>query len=325
MQVMIKNLLSKWFRILLVGKTEIKEFSTVGIGDVVGEKVYLQTEGMVIDVTSNQWMLGLEPLTFGIWIEDAGYRAALEKKSRYTIYFRRKAAQGSGDVGRGALAVAELTYFDRIDDEKGTLFLLQISNSHIHHVSGLKARLLYQKFYRKPNLSFEKLKAVVTAYSYPRRVRVISFQAGTEYNYIFPMDLLGDIRQSGRYLLGMRHSNQVLKKIVDVRKIVVSEFPASYKPAIYKLGRNHSANPPALNELPFGVIATKRWGFFVPEWVESYKEVTILKTVDLGSHMLLFGEWSEDQVLKPATPRLHHIHFLHFLQQKKRGQAYPLV
>lgn len=322
---MIKNLLSSWFRHLLVGKTEIREFSTVGIGDTVGEKVYLQTEGLLIDVTSNQWMLGLEPLTFGIWIEDEAYKAILEKKSGYTIYFRRVAPERPADVSRGALAIAELTYFDRIDDEKGTLFLLQISKSHIHHVSGLKARLLYQKFYRKPNLTFEKLKAVVTAYSYPRRVRVISFQAGTEYNYIFPMDLLGDIRQSGRYLLGMRHSNQVLKKIVDVKKIVVSEFPALHKPTIYKLGRNHSANPPALHELPFAVLPTSRFGFFVPEWVESYKEITLLKTVDIGSHMLLFGEWSEDRVLKPSTPRLHHIHFLHFLQQQRRGEGYPLV
>ena len=185
--------------------------------------------------------------------------------------------------------------------------------------------MIYQRFYRKPNLSFEKLKAVVTAYSYPRRVRVISFQDGADYNYIFPMDLLGDIRQSGRYLLGMRHSNQVLKRIVDVKKIVVSEFSAEYKPVIYKLGRNHSASPPSLGELPFGVVQTRQFGFFVPEWVESYKEVKILRTVDIGSHMLLFGEWVSDEVLKPATPRLHHIHFFHFLQLRKRGEAYPLV
>ena len=322
---MIKNLLGSCFRRLLVGKTEIREFSTVGIGDTVGEKVYLQTEGQVLDVTANQWMLGLEPLTFGIWVEDRGNRALLEKKGPSTIYFRRDVPGHPGNVGRGALAVAELNYFDRIDDEKGTLFLLQVSNSRIHHISGWRTRLLYQKFYRKPNVDFQKLKAVATAYSYPRRVRVISFQDGADYNYIFPMDLLGDIRQSGRYLLGMRHSNSVLKKIVDVKKIVVSEFPAEYKPAIYRLGRNHSANPPALHELPFAVQPTRKFGFFVPEWVESYKEVSIRNTVDLGSHRLLFGEWTTDEVLKPSTPRLHHIHFLHFLQQKKRGEAYPLV
>ena len=322
---MIKKLLSNLFRRLLVGRTEIREFSTVGIGDTVDEKVYLQTGELVLDVTANQWMLGLEPLTFGIWITDDGHRETLKKASEHTIFFRRDVPDSPASVSRGALAIATLNYFDRIDDEKGTLFLLQISNSHIHHINGWRTQLLYRKFYRKPTLSFEKLKAVVTAYSYPRRVRVISFQAGGDYNYIFPMDLLGDIRQSGCYLLGMRHSNQVLKKIIDVKKIVVSEFPAGYKPVIYTLGRNHSAAPPPLAELPFAVQATRDFGFFVPEWVESYKEVSIRKTIDLGSHMLLFGEWSEDRILKPATPRLHHIHFLHFLQQKRRGNPYPLV
>jgi len=321
---MIKKLLSAGLRRLLVGRTEVKEFSTVGIGDVVGEKVYLQAGKLLIDVTANQWMLGLEPLTFGVWVEDASQRAVMDQCNGYTLYFRRSAPAGGG-VARGALAVAELVYFDRIDDERGTLFLLQVSNSQIHHVDGWRARLIYQRFYRKPNLSYEKLKAVVTAYSYPRRVRVISFQDGVDYNYIFPMDLLGDIRQSGRYLLGMRHSNEVLKRIVDVKKIVVSEFPAEYKPVIYKLGRNHSASPPPVGELPFGVLQTRQFGSFVPEWVESYKEVRIVRTLDIGSHMLLFGEWTSEEVLKPATPRLHHIHFFHFLQQKRRGEAYPLV
>lgn len=323
---MIKKFLSGALRRLLVGKTEVREFSTVGIGDAVGEKVYLQAGEQLLDVTSNQWMLGLEPLTFGIWMEEGKDLPVLDG---YVIYFRRDApdspAAAAAAVARGAVAVAELTYFNRIDDSRGTLFLLQVAHSSIHHVNGMKARLIYERFYKKPNVSFDKLKAVATAYSYPRRVRVISFQQGADYNYIFPMDLLGDIKQSGRYLLGMRHSNTVLSKIVDVKKIVVSEFSAEYKPAIYKLGRNHSASPPSLAELPFKVLPTEEFGFFIPEWVESYKEVRVLQTMDLGSHMLLFGEWPEDRVLKPSTPRLHHIHFLHFLQQKRRGQAYPLV
>ncbi|HLZ88514.1 MAG TPA: hypothetical protein VKQ52_14770, partial [Puia sp.] len=109
------------------------------------------------------------------------------------------------------------------------------------------------------------------------------------------------------------------------RRIVVAEAPAKYKPMIYQLGRNHSAAPPPLNELPFGTVQTREFGFFVPEWVESYKEITIDKTLDLGSHMLLCGQWHDDVQLKPATPRLHHIHFLHFLYLKGRGLTYPVI
>ncbi len=321
----LKSLLGRAFRRMLAGNALIREFSTIGISDVIGEKVYLQAGDLLIDVSANQWMLGLEPLTFGIWIESPSYQTALQRVKEYTIYFRKDAPSDPRSPGRKAVAVAKLDYFDRIDDDKGVLFLLQIRSTRIHHVHPLKAKLLYWKFYKKPDVSFERIKKVATAYSYPRRVRIISFQQGEDYNYIFPMDLLGDIRQSGRYLLGMRHSNTVLKKIMEVGKIVVAEFPAPYKTVIYQLGRNHSASPPALDQLPFSVLPTRQFGFFVPEWVESYKEIAIRKTVNIGSHMLLFGEWTEETILRPATPRLHHIHFLHFLHQKSRGLEYPLV
>jgi hypothetical protein len=101
--------------------------------------------------------------------------------------------------------------------------------------------------------------------------------------------------------------------------------PAEYKKVIYGLGRNHSATPPPLDQLPFGVIASRKWGYYLPEWVESYKEVTIGKTQDLGSHMLLCGEWQEEVILKKATPRLHHIHFLYFLHAKGGRLGYPVV
>jgi hypothetical protein len=322
---MVKSYLSRLFRKMVAGELVIREFSTIGITDGIGEKVFLQAGDLLIDVTENQWMLGLEPMTFGIWVVDEGYRAALDKVKEYTIYFRKEPPPNPRQPGRGAVATAQLKYFNRIADEKGILYLLQISASEIHHVHPIRAKLLYRKFYKKPDLSFEKLKGVATAYSYPRMVRIISFQQGDDYNYIFPMDLLGDIKQAGRYLLGMRHSNQVLKKIMDVRKIVVAEFPAQYKPVIYQLGRNHSASPPPLDQLPFGVLPTRQFGFYVPEWVENYKEISIRKTVDMGSHMLLFGEWTESVVLRPATPRLHHIHFLLFLHQKNCGHTYPLV
>jgi hypothetical protein len=218
----------------------------------------------------------------------------------------------------------KLDFFDAIREDEGTLFLFRVLHSEIRHIPALRARLLYWKFYRKPGVNFERLKAVAAAYTYPRRVRIISFRLDEEYNYIFPMDLLGDLRGPRRYLLGMRHSNTVLKRIMDVKKIVVSEVPAEYKGQIYKLGKNHSAAPPPVKDLPFGVVATREFGFLIPDWAESYKEIHIRKAIDLGSHMLLWGEWSADNILKEATPRLHHIHFLHFLHQKKlETMPYP--
>jgi len=301
---------------LLSGESVIREFSTVGIDDNIREKVYLEAGGRVLDVSGNQWLLGLDPRVIGVWLEGEE-REEIDLQRKFRLCFQDE---------HDALAVLELVFFDTIKERDGTLFLFRVTHSDIHHIAAVRARMLYWKFYRKPGVSFERLKAVAAAYTYPRRVRIISFRLDKDYNYIFPMDLLGDLRGPKRYLLGMRHSNTVLNRIMDVKKIVVSEVPAEYKWQIYKLGRNHSAAPPPVNELPFGVVSTREFGFLIPDWAESYKEIQIRHAQDIGSHMLLWGEWKEDVILKTATPRLHHIHFLHFLHQKREGvMAYPMV
>jgi len=308
---------------LLSGEKVIRDFLAVGIGDQIREKVYLQAGDELLDVSGHQWLLGLDPRVIGIWVGKPG--ADLAGRGCYTLYIRDAAPLTEESSARNALGVLSMEYTDRIVEENGALFLFKVKAADIHHLDALRARLLYHKFYKKPGVDFERLKAVVAAYTYPRRVRIISFRFEDDKNYIFPMDLLADIPSAGRYLLGMRHSNQVLKRIMDVKKIVVAEAPAGYKKLIYELGRNHSVSPPPLDQLPFGVIATRQFGFYLPDWVESYKEIRIGQTLDLGSHMLLCGEWKEEVVLKPETPRLHHIHFFYFLHQKSGRLAYPIV
>ncbi|HXD77425.1 MAG TPA: hypothetical protein VN616_06435 [Puia sp.] len=324
----------------LTGETVIRDFITVGAGDQLRERVYLVADGQVRQVTGNQWLLGLDPRVVGIWDPDLGAKGfsgkfpALPGPCKLYMCDAMQGAEGDiavdtelteDAIAEQALGVMELDYKDQVAEHDGTLLLFRVLSTRIRHIDRMRAWLLYQKFYRKPGVTFERLKAVAAAYSYPRRVRIISFRFDDDNNYIFPMDLLADIRPVHRYLLGMRHSNQVLKRILDDGRIVVAEAPANYKQVIYTLGRNHSAAPPPLDQLPFGVISTDRFGFYLPEWVESYKEIRITKTRDLGSHMLLCGEWTEDVILKPATPRLHHLHFLYFLHQKGGCLGYPIV
>lgn len=312
---------------LLSGERIIREFLTVGIEDFehIREKVYLLAGDRVLDVTGNQWLLGLDPRIIGVWMAERTDAALLTPDKDYRLYFRDSSPSNGDTFHRHALGVLRLEYADQLVEADGILFLFRVHTTSVHHIAGIRTRLLYEKFYKKPGVDFERLKAVAAAYTYPRRVRIISFQFGGTANYIFPMDLLADIRPVKRYLLGMRHSNQVLKHMGEVGKIVVAEAPAQYKKVIYQLGRNHSASPPPLEELPFGIVHTRQFGFCLPDWVESYKEITIRRMTDLGSHMLLSGNWTEEVLLKPATPRLHHIHFLHFLYLKGRGAGYPVI
>lgn len=308
------------FRKILFGDTEIKEYATITVNDEIKERVYLKTDKSIIDISQNHFLLCLEPIVFGIWIKNGKDVSPIEESSQYKMYF----TNGDGGIKRNTVANLTLDFFERINEKNGELVLLKLRKSNIYHINIIKAYLLYFKFYKKPKLSFAKLKSFASAYSYPRRVRIISFKQSDYYN-IFPMDLLGDISEDNRYVFGLRHTNTALSKIIETKKVVVSECSFEYKDIIYKLGSHHSAGPPSVELLPFKVINSQNFNFYLPEWVDSYKEINILKTINLGSHMLLWGEVSNECVLKSSTKHLFHIHYLLYLYQKRKGLVYPLV
>jgi hypothetical protein len=303
---------------ILLGNT-VREYVTVSLQGAGPERVYLTAGEFTSNVSQLQWLLCLNPPVFGVW-QAAGTPLATRKLGTlYTLYY----VADEKSMHREAVLTLEL--LDKMEEKEGTLLLLKVKNSQIHHIDPFRTRLLYHKFYKKPGFSFDNMKAYAAAYSYPRRVRIISFKEDEEHQYFFPMDLLGEITESHIHFFGLRHSNLALKKIMAAQKIVISEVPAQYKSVIYQLGKGHITAPQPVDRLPFPIIRTAEFDFSIPAWAESYKEVRIQKTLNLGSHMLLIGRWANEVTLKPPTPRLHHIHFLHFLQQKKRGQAYPPV
>jgi flavin reductase (DIM6/NTAB) family NADH-FMN oxidoreductase RutF len=302
-------------RKLLFGDGDIHEYETVTVNDKIKESVHLQAGNIKFDVSKNQWLLCLYPAVFGVWIANGEKNIPVDGGVTYKMIF-------SGADGKN-IAKLTLDFFDRIDDNTGSLILLKLRESRIYHLNFIKIRLLYLKYYKKPTLSFDVLKAFVSAYSYPRRVRVISFRRDDYYN-IFPMDLVGDIAEDNRFVFGLRQTNNALPQIMETKKMVVSEFDFKNKEVIYKLGAHHSAGPPPIDQLPFKVIESENFKFYVPEWVNSYYEITIVKTINLGSHMLLWGEIQNKRILNPPTGYLFHIHYLLYLYQKK-GSKYPLV
>jgi hypothetical protein len=323
-----------YLRRILFGASEIREFVTVDADFDIGERVYLEAGHVSIDVSRHQWLLGLDPIVMGVWIDSADVAAAARQgESKLYFYGEKKGnemdgrrgrsrerpipeatALRSGRTGMGS-AVAEMTleFFDQLEEENGILLLLKVKRSRIRHIHPLRAWLLYRKFYKKPGFDFDRLKAYAAAFSYPRRVRIVSCEKDRDHHYLFPMDLVGDIGLAGRYLFGLRHTNVALDRILELEKMVVSEVPAAHKSVIYQLGKGHLQAPPRLDELPFPVTSTATFGFYVPEWAESYREIRIRKTINLGSHLLLWGEPVSFQQIASPCPHLYHIHFLYYL------------
>ena len=133
------------------------------------------------------------------------------------------------------------------------------------------------------------------------------------------MDLLGDISQCNRYVFGLRHTNIALSKIIETGKVVVSEISFEHKDIIYQLGKHHSSIPPSLELLPFKVTTSQNFGFYIPDWAESYKEIKIERTINLGSHMLLWGEVLNQKIMKSHSQSFISYSFLALFAPKEKG------
>jgi hypothetical protein len=316
--------MKKLLRKILLGDIEVEEYSKITITGEIKESVFIEIENIGVDISKTHWLLCLEPIVFGVWLKKNEHKIAPDEKERCKIYFSVSTNSDFRIARKKAVAVIGVDYFDKIEDDIGTLYLLKLRESRIYHISFFKTVLLFNKYYKKPKFSFEKYKSLIAAYSYPRKVRIISFKQDDYFN-IFPMDLLGEIPQSGKYVFGLRHTNVALAKIIETKKIVVSEASHIYKNTIYELGRHHSGAPPSIDALPFKTRRTESFGFFIPEWADNYKEIKILKTKNLGSHMLLWGEIINEKTLKQPSDNLYHIHFLLYYHHKLKRQEYRLA
>ena len=310
----MKNLIRKIF----FGDAVIREYSTVTVDEEIKEKVYLKSGENYVDISRQQFLLCLEPVVFGIWLD--GKKFPVNEDINFKMHFKTFA--GKGFAKEKTLAIIDLVFFDMIKKDDKVLLLLKLVNTKIFHTNWLKTHLLYDRYYKKPEFSFNKLKSFAAAYSFPRKVRIVSFKEENYFN-IFPMDLLGDLKEN--YVFGLRHTNVTLSKIIEAKKIVVSEVSYEYKDVIYQLGKHHGSTPPTLDSLPFKTERSEKFGFYIPEWIFSYKEIEIVKTINLGSHMLMWGKVIHEKKLKEPTDNLFHIHFLLYLYQMKVRDTYRLV
>ncbi len=291
---------------MLMGDTVFTEYSKITVPDDIQEDVYLEIGETWIDVAGAHWLLCIEPIVFGVWIEK---EVVLPAPGNYHMYFDG--------------VEVDLDLVGTIEEKQGKLLLLKLRKTRLYQLNSIKTWLLYYRYYRRGGLSFERFKAFVAAYSYPRKVRLISFRQ-QEYFTIFPMDLLGNIPGSDYFVFGLRHTNGALSRIIETGKLVVSEVGHVHKDIVYQLGKHHSGPPPLMDELSFDLLSSKNFEFYIPGWVESYREVDIVRTLDLGSHMLLWGKVRDVERVAASGGHLFLVHFLQYLHQKNK-RPYRLV
>jgi len=266
----------------------------------VVEKVFLKKGRYKTEITKHHGMICLDPFCIAVWLP-AGEANEIDPQTA-TILF---------ESDNHLNASIEATLIESKPTEQGVLFLYSIRKVKNYQLTILHRLLLLRYFLRSKKNTYRHRKVISALYSYPRNIIIVSYKDNSYYN-IFPMDIRSYIEEEKLYLLGLRTTNITLEKILSAGKVVVCDTDTVDINTVYTLGKHPSADPTKIQDLPFKVTESKMFGFYVPDFTGSYKEIRIIDHKKMGYHMLLIGKVVNEEQIKPDSASLYHVGFLQF-------------
>ena len=268
--------------------------------DEIEEKVFLEQKQQRIDITKHQGMICLDPFCMAVWLSESDLN--LINPDKADIRFMK------GDKLNASIKVSLI---EKIATTHGALLLYKIESVKNCQLSALHRLVLFGYFLRSKKNTYHHRKVISALYSYPRRIIIVSYQDAEYYN-IFPMDIQGYIQEEGIYFLGLRTTNVTLNKILEAKKVVVCDTDTVDIKTVYDLGKHSSTSPTAKEKLPFGTTNSELFGFPVPGFTGSYKEIEIIQNRKMGYHMLMVGKVVNSKQIQPNPASLYHVGFLQF-------------
>lgn len=299
MRSLVRLILKK----LLFKNRSIREYPAVRIlNEQIREKVFLKSKSGYVDITENHAVVCQTPFYMAIWI------APDQLDHHYSMF-------SEIHVLRGETRIAKLSasLHQKINENDLRIVILKLEKARSYSLNYFYHHLLIRYFVRKRKITFKEGTIYGALYSYPRRVIVVSFKNYDYYN-IFPMDFQCYVKESNIFLLGLRTTNITLQKILDEKRMVISDTDSVDLDTLYFLGKHHSSTPSALDKLPFKVIESERFKFPVPDFSSSYKEVEVLNSFPLGSHTFFIGKVLNSTEIRKESSSIYHFHFFGSLQ-----------
>ncbi|HVW16574.1 MAG TPA: hypothetical protein VHB54_22270 [Mucilaginibacter sp.] len=266
----------------------------------VEEKVLLKQKTGLIDITLRHSMICLDPFCVSVWMKEDEMQFIDPQEA--DVFFVK---------GNKTNANIRLEMIESISTEHGALLLYQVKNAKNYQLSRLHRLILFRYFLRSKKNTYHHRKVISALYSYPRRIIIVSYQDDNYYN-IFPMDIQGFISEENLYVLGLRTTNITLGKILEAGKVVICDTDSVDIETVYNLGKHSSSAPTPKEKLPFGTMPSELFGFPVPDFAGSYKEVEIIRSRKMGYHMLMVGKMINSKELKHEHSSLFHVGFLQF-------------
>jgi len=269
----------------------------------IKEQVFLQKEGLSIDVSTKHGMICLEPFCIAVWLSPEQLNTFDPQQA--TLRFKR---------GNDTIAAINVSLIEKIVEGNCVLLLYKIISSKNFQLTALKRLILFSYLLRNKTSTYQYRKTLSALYSYPRKIIVVSYK-DENYCNIFPMDIQGYVKEGGMYVLGLRTTNKTLDKILNAKKVVVCDIDSVDINTIYTLGKHPSASPPKLEEMPFGTTGSEVFNFPIPDFAECYKEIEIIAHRKMGYHMLMVGKIVNSKVIKQDSSSLYHVSFLEQLME----------
>ena len=274
----------------------------------------LHWDGQSADVTADHTVASLKPLMIATSV-DAGQRPVLEY---------RDSATGT------LLGVLHLVQAAPVVTQKASLALYHVAAGE-HYCLGWPRRAwnawLQNRQMQKSRASHHfamkpaAVQQLMIAYLCPRPVVLVSVDTPVHQN-IFPMDLIGPLDRSGFFSLALRSTNVSMPVMRDVRRVVLSNVPATMKTAVYKLSEHHKQPLADWNALSFPVRRSREFGISAVAEALRVQELTIVHSQQIGSHTFFLGRIASDEKCAEGD-QLHHT--AGFYQAYRRRQDVPLT
>ena len=284
-------------------------------------QVRLQTARGEFDVTRNNVIAALRPLTVAIGMDGA------------LIPERRELAGCElhfiDAVNGGRLGVLGLERLQDWSSDGIQLALFGVISGTHRCLGGLARpwnRWLQDRAVRagaKPgnfSLGPAATQQIMIFYICPRPVVLVSVDSGSHSN-LFPMDLIGPIA-SDRFTLALRSTSASVEPMKAARRVALSDVPATEHKTAYSLGAHHKHAQVDWKSLPFRLDRSAGFSLPVPEWALRVRELEIVDVQTVGSHTLFMTQARSDRVIRDDA-QFFHTSGIHERFRRRQGQPLP--
>jgi len=295
------------------------------------EKVFLNASDFTkpMDVSEIHTPLCLNPLLIGIISKDLK-EFRKNKKIELSVVSSKSLTEKKSLPITVILAKIYLQYFDSVELEKNIrVILFKVNKSGLFQANKtdrLRFTLLlylhYLKIGKRNSISF--LNSLAALYSFPRKVVLNIIKTDSHFN-IFPMDLVCELNGEDIMLLGLNINNRSIEEIIRTKNMLIVEPDATGKNIVYGFAGNHNKEMIESDFSDKYKIESETFHFPIPDFSCSYKEITCIKHVKLGSHYLLVCRVLNKKILKPQVPLLYHISTIQQLHLEKQNISYVAV